>query len=52
MPAQQGPGRDNQAQLADLAAGQYPGQRSQDRPVGPRQPRGPDLPLEHGDLVA
>jgi hypothetical protein len=25
--------------------------RGQDRPVGPRQPQGLDLTLEHGDLV-
>ena len=29
-----------------------PGQRGQHRPVRPRQPRGLDLPLEHGDLMA
>ena len=52
MPAQQGPGRDDQAQLAELAARQQPGQRGQDRPVGPRQPRDLDLALEHGDLMA
>ena len=51
MPAQQGPRGDDQAQLAELAAGQQPGQRGQHRPVGPRQPRGLDLALEHGDLV-
>jgi hypothetical protein len=34
-----------------LAAGQQPGHRDQDRPVGPRQPRGLDLTLEHGDLM-
>lgn len=28
------------------------GMASQDRPVGPRQPRGLDLALEHGDLMA
>jgi len=38
--------------LAEPGTGQQPGQRDQDRPVGPRQPRGLDLPLEHGDLVA
>ena len=52
MPAQQGPRGDDQAQLAELAAGQQPGQRGQDRPVGPRQLRRLDLALEHGDLVA
>jgi hypothetical protein len=39
-------------QLAELAAGQQPGQRGQDRPVGPGQPRVLDLAPEHGDLVA
>ena len=39
-------------QVAEAAAGQQPGQRGQDRPVRPGQPRGPDLALEHGDLVA
>ena len=52
MPAQQGPGRDGQAHPAELAAGQQPGQCGQERPVGPRQPRGLDLALEHGDLMA
>ena len=52
VPAQQGPRGDDQAQLAELAAGQQPGQRGQDRPVGPRQPRCLDLALEHGDLMA
>jgi hypothetical protein len=28
------------------------GQRGQDRPVSPRQPRHPGIALEHGDLVA
>jgi diguanylate cyclase (GGDEF)-like protein len=37
---------------AELTAGQYPGQCDQDRPVGPGQPRGPGLALEHGDLMA
>jgi len=32
--------------------GSNPGQRGQDRPVGPREPRCPGLALEHGDLVA
>jgi hypothetical protein len=35
-----------------LASGQQPGQRGQHRAVCPGQPRGLDLPLEHGDLVA
>jgi len=52
MPAQQGPRGDDQAQLAELAAGHQPGQRGHDCPVGPRQPRCLDLPLEDGDLVA
>ena len=33
MPAQQGPRGDDEPQLAELAAGQQPGQRGQDRPV-------------------
>jgi len=45
-------GENDPVQLAELAAGQQPGQRGQDRPVGPGQPRGLDLPLEHGDLMA
>jgi len=52
VPAQQGARGDDQAQLADMAAGQQPGQRRQDRPVGPGQSRCPDLALEYGDLVA
>jgi hypothetical protein len=52
MPAQQGQGRDDQAQLAELDARQEPGQRGQDRPVGPGQPRSLDLALEHSDLMA
>jgi hypothetical protein len=52
VPAQQGPRRDDQPQLAELAAGQQPGQRGQHRPVSPRQPRCLDLALEHGDLAA
>ena len=51
VPAQQGPQRDDQAQLTEPAAGQYPRQRGQDRPVGPRQPRSLDLTLEHSDLM-
>ena len=39
-------------QLAEVAAWQQPGQRGQDRPVGPGQLRRPGLTLEHGDLVA
>jgi hypothetical protein len=52
VPAQEGSRGDDQAHPAELAAGQQPGQRGQDRPVSPRQPRGPGLALEHGDLVA
>jgi len=35
MPAQQGARGDDQPQLAELAPGQQPGQRGQDRPVRP-----------------
>lgn len=52
MPAQQGLGRDDQAQLAEAGSGQEPGQRGRDRPVGPGQPRSLGLALEHGDLMA
>jgi hypothetical protein len=52
VPAQQGARGDDQAQLADMAARQQPGQRRQDRPVAPRRPRGSDMALEYGDLVA
>jgi hypothetical protein len=41
-----------QPKLAELAAGQQLGQRGQYRPVSPRQPRGFDLALEYGDLMA
>ena len=51
MPAQQGPRGDDQAQLAEMTGRQQPGQRGQDRPVGPAEPRGLDLPLEHSDLM-
>jgi hypothetical protein len=51
MPAQQGARGDDQPQLAELAAGQQPGQRGQDRPVRPGQPGRLDLALEHGDLM-
>ena len=51
MPAHEGAWRDDQAQLAQLTTGQQPGQRGQDRPVGPGQPRSLDLALENGDLV-
>jgi hypothetical protein len=50
-PAQQSPRGDDQAQLAEIASGQEPGQRGQNRPVGSAQPRGLHLALEHGDLV-
>ena len=52
MPAQQSPRGDDQAQLAELAARQQPGQRGQHRPIGPRQPRSLDLPLKDGNRVA
>jgi hypothetical protein len=52
MPAQQGPRGDDQAQLAEAAPWQQPGQRGQDRPVSRRQPRCPSFALEHGELVA
>jgi hypothetical protein len=52
VPAQHGPRGDDQAQLAEVAAGQQPGQRGQDSPVSPGQPLGFDLALEHGDLMA
>jgi hypothetical protein len=52
VPAQHGARRDDQSQPAELAARQQPGQRDQDCPVGPRQPRDSDLALEHGDLMA
>ena len=39
MPAQEGPRADNQAELAEMTTGQQPGQRGQDRPVGPGQLR-------------
>jgi hypothetical protein len=51
MPAQQRPWGDDQAQLPELTAGQQRGQRSQHRPVSPRQPRGLDLTVEHGHLM-
>ena len=52
MPAQQGARGDDQAQLAEVAAGQEPDQRGQDCPIGPGQSRHLDLALEHGDVVA
>lgn len=43
--------RGEQAQLTELPTGQQPGQRGQHRTVGPRQPQGLNLTLEHGHLV-
>jgi hypothetical protein len=34
-----------------MTAGQHPGQRRQDRPLSPGQPRCPYLALEYNDLV-
>ena len=56
-------GQDRRASAAESAARrsgaadradcrQQLGQRGQDRPVGPRQPRGLDLALEHSHLMA
>jgi len=47
-PAQQDSRRDDQTHPAELPAGHQPGTA---RPVGPRQPQGLDLTLEHGDLM-
>jgi hypothetical protein len=52
VPAQQGARGDDQAQLAEMAARQQPGQRGQYRPIGPGQLRRPGLALEYGDLMA
>jgi hypothetical protein len=52
VPAQEGSRGNDQAQLPKLAAGQQPGQRGQDRPVSPGQPRCLDLPLQYRDLMA
>jgi hypothetical protein len=52
VPAQQGARGDDQAQLAEMAVRQQPGQRGQDRPVGTGQLRCPGLALEYGELVA
>jgi hypothetical protein len=52
VPPQEGARGDDQAQLAELAAGQQAGRRGHDCPVGPGQPWGLDLALEHGDLMA
>ena len=51
VPAQHRPRGDDQAQLPEAAPGQQPGQRRQDRPVGPRQLRRLDLALEDGNLM-
>jgi hypothetical protein len=50
--AKQSPRGDEQAQSAELAAGQQPGQHGQDRPVRPRQPRTLGLAPEHVHLMA
>jgi hypothetical protein len=52
VPAQQGSRGDDQPQPAELTTGQQLGQRGQDRPVSPGQPRILDLPLKDGDMVA
>lgn len=39
-------------QVAEVAAWRQPGQRGQDRAIGPGQLRRSDLAVEHGDLVA
>jgi hypothetical protein len=52
VPAQHGPRCDDQAQLAEPASGQQPGQRGQDRPAGPRQPRDLDPAPDNGNLMA
>jgi putative transposase len=46
------PAPTGQGQLAEAALGQQPGQRSQDRPVSPGQPRYSSMTLENSDLVA
>ncbi len=51
VPVQQGARRDDQAKLAAVPVRQ-PAQRTDDRTVGPRQPRGAGMALEHGELVA
>jgi len=52
MPAQQGARRDDQAKLAAVPVREQPGQSTDDRTVGPRQPRRAGVALEHGELVA
>lgn len=52
MPTQHGPWGDDQSQLAELAAGQQPSEGGQHGAIGPRQPGGLDLLLEHSDLMA
>jgi hypothetical protein len=49
VPPKKGSRGDDQAQLA---RGQQPCQRGQERPVSPGQPRRSSLALENGDLVA
>ena len=51
VPAQQSSRGNDQAQLAELTAGQQPGQCGHDRPVRPRQHRFVDLALEHRELM-
>jgi hypothetical protein len=38
--------------MAELPGGQQPGQRGQDRPAGPPQPRSPGLPRKHANPLA
>jgi hypothetical protein len=52
VPAQQAARGDDQAHLAEPTTGHQSGQRGQHCPVGPGQPRGLDLALQHGDLMA
>ena len=52
VPPKKGSRGDGQVQLAEVALGQQPGQRGQERPVSPGQPRRSSLALENGDLVA
>jgi hypothetical protein len=52
VPTQEGGRGGDQVPLAELAAGQQPGQRGHDRLVGPGRPWGLDLALEDGDLMA
>jgi hypothetical protein len=50
VPAQQGARGNDQVQVAEVTAGQQPGQRGQDRAVGPGQLRCPGLALA-GDRI-